>query len=157
MGKKLRRPLSRGVLEHNNIVAVGGLILCQPTGRALFLLRDQDTYSGCWGLVGGRTEPGETTLHCLARECREETGYRIVFDQVIPLELYQSPDNHFNYHTFICLVQKEFTPYLSTEHSGYAWTPIDKAPRPLHPGLFNSLNSEIIQNKLASVHQLLVQ
>lgn len=156
MAKKLRRTIPRRILEHTNIVAVGALIYCKTTNRALFLLRDQDTYSGYWGLVGGRTEPGETILHCLARECREETGHRIIFEQVIPLELYQSNDNHFNYHTFICIVNQEFIPVLSHEHSGYAWSPVDNAPKPLHPGLFNSLNSEVIKNKLSEVSKILV-
>ena len=131
------------------IIAVGALIYCTTTHRALFMLRDQDTYSGCWGLVGGRANPGETALQALYREAREETGYKINFDKIIPLELYQSTDQHFTYHTFVCQVDSEFTPVLCTEHSGYAWAPLNSAPRPLHPGLYNSLNSHIIQQKIA--------
>jgi 8-oxo-dGTP pyrophosphatase MutT (NUDIX family) len=138
-----------------DIVAVGGLIFCQTTGRCLFLLRDQDTYSGCWGLMGGRQEPGENIMQCLNRECREETGHRIVFDQIIPVDLYQSADEHFCYHTFLCMVQREFVPELSTEHSGYAWCPVDRPPRPLHPGLYNSLNARILKDKLDSLRYVL--
>jgi len=131
------------------IIAVGALIYCTTTNRALFMLRDQDTYSGCWGLVGGRANTGETALQALYREAREETGYNIIFDKIIPLELYQSTDQHFTYHTFVCQVDREFAPVLCSEHSGYAWAPLSNAPRPLHPGLYNSLNSNIIQQKIA--------
>ena len=136
---------------HSDIIAVGALIFCTRTNRALFMLRDQDTYSGCWGLVGGRADPGETALQALYREAGEETGYKVKFDKIIPLELYQSNDQHFTYHTFICMVEQEFTPVLCAEHSGYAWAPLTNAPRPLHPGLYNSLNSDIIQKKVAAV------
>lgn len=148
----MKRNKNRGIAD---IVAIGGLIFCQTTSRCLFLLRDQDTYSGCWGLMGGRQEAGENIMQCLARECREETGHRIVFDQVIPLDLYQSADDHFRYHTFLCVVQTEFIPELSTEHNGYAWCPVDHPPRPLHPGLYNSLNARILQDKLDSLKYVL--
>jgi ADP-ribose pyrophosphatase YjhB (NUDIX family) len=149
MAKKFRRTISRGILEHSNLItAVGGLIMAADTGRGLFLLRDQDTYSNCWGLVGGRVEGQETPLQALARECREETGHRIHFEKIIPIELYQSSDNHFNYHTYICIAETEFMPRLNTEHQGYAWAPVTQAPRPLHPGLYNSFNTEVMKNKL---------
>ena len=154
MGKKLRRSLSGRVLEHSNITAVGAVIIAQNTNRALFVLRDEDTYSGCWGLIGGRANANETALQALGRECREETGYHINFDRIVPLELYQSPDGHFSYHTYICLVDKEFVPDLSSEHNGYAWAPLSNAPRPLHPGLYNSLNSDVIKDKLIKVTEL---
>lgn len=155
MAKKLRRRVSGRVLEHSNITAVGAMIYCSTTERVLFLLRGEDTYSNFWGLVGGRIEANETVLQALDRECKEEVGYRIVFDHIVPLECYQSSDNHFQYHTFICVVDKEFIPHLSREHKGYCWTPIENAPKPLHPGLYNSLSAEVVKRKLESVRDFI--
>lgn len=39
-------------------------------GRALF--------PGCWDFVGGHAEPGESVEQALAREVREETGWRLL-------------------------------------------------------------------------------
>lgn len=56
---------------------VAGILLCE--GRALLCHRRDDLnwYPGVWDLVGGHTEPGETAIQALIRECREELGVEI--------------------------------------------------------------------------------
>lgn len=40
-----------------------------------------------------------------------------------------------DFTTFICQVSETFTPTINDESIGYAWSPIDQAPEPLHPGV----------------------
>ncbi len=58
----------------SKIKAAGALFLAKNTKRYLFLLRDDDTHTNTWGLVGGRLESGETIVECLNREIKEEIG-----------------------------------------------------------------------------------
>jgi 8-oxo-dGTP pyrophosphatase MutT (NUDIX family) len=155
MAKKLARAVSRRLLEHNNLTAAGALMISVRSGRGLFLLRDQDTYSNTWGLVGGQLHKTETVQQGLLREIEEEIGFMPVVLKTIPLELFSSPDGHFNYHTFIMLVKTEFVPELSSEHQGYCWCKVNNPPKPLHPGLYNSLNNQVIKDKLQTVLELL--
>jgi len=53
------------------------------------------------------------------------------------------------------VIEDEFVPLLSLEHSGWAWSTIDKAPRPLHQGLRNSFSSKTIRTKLQTVFDLM--
>lgn len=135
--------------------ACGALLLANDTKRALFLLRDNDTHSNTWGLVGGKVEDNESVIQALHREIKEETGNEIFINKIIPLELFKSDDNHFEYHTFICLIDKEFIPILCDEHKGYSWCEVDSFPKPLHPGLWNSLNNQDIQSKLSTMKDIL--
>ena len=133
-----------------DLSAVGALFISQKTGRALFLLRDQDTYTNTWSLVGGKIEDKETLYGGLMREVREEIGFEPAILKVLPLEYFQSPDAHFSYHTFVVIVPTEFIPVLSEEHKGYSWCSLDATPKPLHPGLYNSLNNKIIKESTTS-------
>lgn len=155
MAKKLGRSVFRRSMVSRDLTAVGALFIAVKSGRALFLLRDQDTYSGTWGLVGGQIEGDETLYDGLLREMSEEIGFVPHIQKVIPLELFSSPDGHFNYHTFVVLVKNEFIPELSSEHKGYSWCSLDSTPKPLHPGLYNSLNNKVICEKIKTIQKLL--
>ena len=158
MVKKLGRSVSRGPMATGNLKlfkACGALLLASDNKRLLFLLRDNDTHSGTWGLVGGKVEQEETVMQALHREIEEETGHKIVINKTIPLELFRSDDNNFEYHTFICLIDKEFIPKLSDEHKGYAWCNVDSFPKPLHPGLWSSLNNDEIKDKISTLKDIL--
>jgi 8-oxo-dGTP pyrophosphatase MutT (NUDIX family) len=145
-------------MANNNLKlfkACGALLLSYKTKRLLFLLRDNDTHSNTWGLVGGKVEDNETVMQALLREIDEETGYVSGLNRTIPLELFRSDDGNFEYHTFICIIDNEFIPELSDEHKGYCWCDVDSFPKPLHPGLWSSLNNEEIQEKLNTIKDVL--
>jgi 8-oxo-dGTP diphosphatase len=59
-------------------VVVGALVL-DPAGRVLVQRRSADRvlFPGCWDLIGGHVEAGETLLDALAREVEEESGWRL--------------------------------------------------------------------------------
>lgn len=133
---------------NQRIQAAGVLFMSTSTKRFLFMLRSDDTYSNTWATVGGRVERGETVITCLSREITEEIGYLPLVKKTIPVDLFISPDQRFEFHTFVCLVDQEFVPRLNHEHKGYAWSTIDGYPKPLHPALYNALQVKELKQKL---------
>jgi 8-oxo-dGTP pyrophosphatase MutT (NUDIX family) len=140
----------------NTVICSGGLFLARDTGRFLFLLRTQGKTAGTWGLVGGKKEPGDiTALDTLTREIQEEVGKTPVIKKIVPLELFTSNDQNFQYNTYVLIVDREFVPTLNGEHSGYAWCAIDCWPRPLHQGVKNSISNRTIRTKLELLLELI--
>jgi hypothetical protein len=139
----------------NQLICAGGIFLAQDTKRFLFLLRTQGKTAGTWGLVGGRQEPQDVTPYgTLTREISEEIGNCGNIIKTIPLELFTSSDQQFQYNTYVLIVEKEFIPVLNQEHSGYAWCSYDKWPKPLHQGVKNSLINRINRAKLTLLLEL---
>lgn len=133
----------------NQIVCSGGIFLAKDTSRFLFLLRTQGKTAGTWGLVGGRKEPTDITAYdALSREIQEEVGKTPTIRKIIPLELFVSNDQQFQYNTYVLLIDKEFIPILNEEHSGYAWCSYETYPKPLHQGVKHSFTNKIIRAKL---------
>lgn len=100
-------------------------------------------------MPGGKINDTETLLQGIARECVEEIGFFPADAKLIPIQKFT---NHaFIYHTFFCQVDTEFTPVLNNEHCGYAWVGEGQYPKPLHPGLYNTVNFDIVQEKLQAL------
>jgi 8-oxo-dGTP pyrophosphatase MutT (NUDIX family) len=138
------------------IVCSGGLFLARDTGRFLFLCRTQAKTAGNWGLVGGKKEPHDLTPYdTLMREVSEEVGKTPIIKKVIPLELFTSNDQLFQYNTYVLLVDREFIPTLNDEHNGYAWCELGTWPKPLHRGVRTSLTNRIIKTKLEILLELI--
>lgn len=133
----------------NQIVCSGGLFLARDTKRFLLLLRTQGKTAGTWGLAGGKKEPCDSTpFEALKREVEEEIGQTTGMKKIVPLELFVSNDQHFQYNTYVVIVEKEFIPVLNSEHAGYAWCSYNQWPKPLHQGVKNSFSNKIIKAKL---------
>lgn len=126
--------------------SAGIFFYSSSTYRFLYLLRTDSKNPGNWGIPGGKIENDETLLEGVERECREEIGYWPINPKLIPIQKFVN--NTFTYHTFFCEVTDEFIPVLNEEHCGYAWVGDKQYPKPLHPGLFSTVNMDIVQDKL---------
>jgi ADP-ribose pyrophosphatase YjhB (NUDIX family) len=134
-----------------SIVCSGALFYAKTTGRFLLLQKAEGKHEGTWGLVGGTNVIGETPWQGLQREIAEEIGSVPKIIKTLPLETFVSNDRVFNFHTYLCVIETEFVPVLSDEHSAWAWSTVDRAPKPLHQGLRNSFSSKTIRTKLQTV------
>jgi 8-oxo-dGTP pyrophosphatase MutT (NUDIX family) len=119
------------------------------------LLRNSSKYAGTWGVVGGRVEPNEQIIHSLSREIEEELGGTISDARIIPIEKFTSDNGNFTYHTFIAPVDDEFVPELNDEHRGYCWVSLEDHPKPLHPGVWRTINFEAVVSKIKTLESIL--
>jgi len=130
--------------------AAGIFFYSTSTDRYLYLLRS-DARNPSWSMPGGGIEKDETLLTGLTRECLEEMNIDITGFKLIPIQKFVN--NEFTYNTFYCEVEKEFIPELNYEHIGYAWVGNDQYPKPLHPGLFSTINFDLVQDKLKALKE----
>jgi 8-oxo-dGTP pyrophosphatase MutT (NUDIX family) len=142
-------------MDSGHIEGVGTFIYCTSTQRYLFLLRNSSKYSGTWGLAGGKVDANEQILESLYRELREELGYDFTNDKVIPIEKFTSDNGNFSYHTFLIPVSEEFVPNLNYEHRGYCWVALEDHPKPLHPGVWRTVNFKSVVDKIKTLEAVL--
>jgi len=142
-------------MDSGHIEGVGTFIYCTKTKRYLFLLRNNSKYSGTWGVVGGKIEPDELTIESLLREIQEELGGTIRDPKIIPIEKFTSDSGGFTYHTYLMPVDDEFVPLLNEEHRGYCWVHLKDHPKPLHPGVWRTINFEAVVDKIKTLESVL--
>jgi len=135
------------------ITCSGALFYSLDSQRFLFLHRTRGKHSNVWGIAGGNLEKLETAWQGAEREIREEIG-EVDILKIIPLEKFLARDNDFSFHTYLCIIEKEFIPDLNLEHDGYAWVAYKKWPRPLHYGLKNTLQKKHNLSKIETVFHL---
>ena len=155
MVKKLRGRVQRGAVDPGLIEGVGTFIYSTTTHRYLFLLRNTKKYAGTWGLGGGGIEAGEHLLSSLYRELDEELGYDFSNTKVIPIEKFTSDNGRFTYHTFLIPIDEEFVPILNNEHRGYCWVELEDHPKPLHPGVWRTINFSSVVDKIKTLETVL--
>ena len=139
----------------DQIICSGALFYAKYTRRILLLQKTDGKHSGTWGLVGGTNNPSETPWQGLQREITEEIGLLPDIKKVLPLEKFTSNDAVFNFHTYFCIVEEEFIPSLSAEHSAWGWFSMGQLPKPVHRGLDLSLRNKIIQTKIQTIIDLI--
>lgn len=110
-------------------------VILDPRGRAFLQRRGphRSLFPGCWDLVAGHVEPGETLREALAREIREETGWTLhrITRDLAPVTY--PGDDGVQRHEARCVA--EVTGDLSApaiewdEHTGYAWFGRSDLPR----------------------------
>ena len=140
-------------MESNTVSAVGVWFYSVSTHRYLYLMRDDPRHPDCWGLPGGKLESGETIMDAIVRECQEELGNMPEYLKLVPLEKFTTGDNGFAYHTFFCSVADEFIPKLNNEHKGWAWINSGTWPKPMHPGLWSTVNFDAVRHKIVTMEQ----
>lgn len=138
-------------MDTGSLNAVGVWFYSLSTERYLYLMRNDPKHPGSWGLPGGKTEPGESLMDTIRRECEEEIGFFPEYLKLVPLEKFTSADEKFSYHTFFICVDREFVPDLNDEHLGYAWIDSLTWPKPMHPGLWNTVNFDAIKQKIETI------
>jgi hypothetical protein len=52
------------------------------------------------------------------------------------------------------VVDEEFIPQLNNEHDGYCWVPLEKYPKPLHPGVWRTFKFDVIINKIKTIEKI---
>lgn len=139
------------------IHAVGVWFYSIKTDRYLYLLRNDQKNPYTWGLPGGKVENNETLYEALVRECNEELGSWPDPIKLVPVEKFTSADNKFSYNTFFCLLEDEFIPNMNDEHCGYSWIQSGAWPKPLHPGLRNTIQFEEVMQKISVVQQYQIE
>ena len=140
-------------MESSSINAVGVWFYSVSTQRYLYLLRNDPRHPNTWGLPGGKIESGETLIEAMQRECTEELGFVPSYIKLVPLEKFTSADGGFVYNTFFCSVATEFQPVLNNEHLAYAWVTSGVFPKPLHSGLWSTVNFDAVRSKIQTVEQ----
>lgn len=138
-------------MEPNTVNAVGVWFYSVATQRYLYLMRNDPKHPGAWGLPGGKIESGESIMDAIVRECQEEIGTMPEYLRLAPLEKFTTGDSGFAYHTFFCSVSQEFVPELNNEHLGYAWINSGTWPRPMHPGLWSTVNFDAVRHKIVTM------
>lgn len=141
-------------MESSIVNAVGILFYAQNTQRYLYLLRNDPKHPGTWGLPGGKIDNGETLMQAIQRECCEEMGSMPDYNKLAPIEKFTSADGGFVYHTFFCSVVSEFVPELNDEHVGWAWIASGQWPRPMHPGLWSTINFDAVRDKVSAMERI---
>ena len=135
----------------DKIVCSGALIYARSVRRFLLVQKAQGKHAGTWGLVGGTNHKYENPWSGLQREVQEEIGQVPAFIKTMPLETFVSNDSVFNFHTYFCIIDDEFIPQLSDEHTAWGWFSLESLPKPLHNGLALSLRNKIIQAKIQTI------
>lgn len=136
-------------MSNKENISAGVFFYSQTTNRFLFLLRNDEKNPSNWGIPGGKIENNESLFEGIERECMEEINFFPAEAKLVPIQKFVN--NNFTYHTFFCLLREEFIPRLNEEHSGYCWIDSEQYPKPLHPGLFNTINFDVVQKKLKSL------
>ena len=100
-------------------------------GRFLVTRRQRGVHlEGYWEFPGGKCDPGETLIACLARELREE----LAVDAVIGVEMFATthayPERTVELHFFRCDIRGEPEPQIGQE---MRWVPRDELRRLAFP------------------------
>lgn len=134
------------------IRAGGVLFVALNTRRIGLLLRSQHVSKPqTWGFCGGKMEPGEQLLKGLSRELREEIGFVPTYEAVVPIDVFQSADKLFKYHSYVVLVKREFIPRINYESGGYGWFNLDCLPKPLHRGTYHLLMDPSFKDRINQI------
>lgn len=118
-----------GAFAPQPVCTVGGLIY---NNRGEVLMIRTQKWSNLWGIPGGKTKFGETSVQALAREIKEETNLAVdniefvmVQDCIHSNEFYR--DAHFILLNYRCHVQGGDDVKLNDEAQEFRWMPFSAA------------------------------
>jgi len=115
--------------EAHPVSTVGALI---HDGRGRVLLIRTHKWSGLWGIPGGKIKEGETAVHALRRELKEETDLEVddidfvlVQDCIHSSEFYRRA--HFVLLNYVCRCVGSARVRLNEEAQEFRWLSMDEA------------------------------
>lgn len=114
----------------------GLLFISKKTGRIFLVLEESK-----W------TVPTFVRSRSLLEDA-DELLVRYSTGRVLPIELYVSADQGFEYGSYVCLVENEF---LGSQDETICWANLDLLPKQIHTGLKNSLNNQLTRTKLDTI------
>lgn len=117
-----------------------GAVVRDGSGRLLLVLRANAPAAGTWSLPGGRVEPGETDAAALAREVREETGYKITVGALVGVVERAGPGRvMYEIRDYACTVA-DGAPVAGDDAAAVRWcSPQDVRVLPTSPLLVETL------------------
>jgi 8-oxo-dGTP pyrophosphatase MutT (NUDIX family) len=117
---------------------VGAAILLVDGDNRLLMMKRSD--SGCWGLPGGSTEPGEVVEEAAKRETVEEAnlvvGEMSLFGVFSGPELYYKyPNGDEVYNVTIVYLSRDWSGEikLNHEHTEWRWFAANETPEDVSP------------------------
>lgn len=128
----------REYIGHRPILMVGAAILVVDAQDRLLMMKRSD--SGCWGIPGGSTEPGEVVEDAAKRETVEEVNLQVgemslfgVFSG--PQLYYKYPNGDEVYNVTIAYLSHDWSGEikLNDEHTEWRWFPAHEIPENISP------------------------
>jgi 8-oxo-dGTP pyrophosphatase MutT (NUDIX family) len=128
----------RQFIGHRPILMVGATILILDEQSRLLLLKRSD--SGCWGLPGGATEPGELVEEAAKRETLEESGIEV--DKMSLFGVFSGPELYYKYpngdevyNVTIVYQSRDWhgAVQLNDEHTEWHWFAPSEIPENISP------------------------
>jgi dihydroneopterin triphosphate diphosphatase len=98
--------------------------------QVLLLLRVKGPFAGCWSLVTGRIEPGESAVQAAIREVAEEAGLtRLTLHTADYCDVFYDPaaDIVQIMPIFVAKVAQDATPRINAENGDYRWISVLEA------------------------------
>lgn len=128
----------RQYIGHRPVLMVGAAILMLDEYNRLLLMKRSD--SGCWGLPGGATEPGEVVEDAAKRETFEEVnlgvGEMSLFGVFSGPELYYKyPNGDEVYNVTVVYWSRDWRGEikLNDEHTEWKWFAANEIPENISP------------------------
>ncbi|EGV60015.1 nudix hydrolase superfamily protein [Yamadazyma tenuis] len=137
-----------------------GFIECKETDTILFLNREKPPHMGKWNGVGGKLEPGESSLECIIRETKEETG--LVIDNYISrgvLRWFNKEEDLGGVYLFTGSVSKEVCNNYKTQSTREGILEFKKRQWVLHPqnvGVVDNIKMIYEEMEQANEHNVFV-
>ena len=107
-------------------------------GEFLFQKRSmlKDTHAGEWSSTGGGSDPGETTLETLVRECEEELGITVDLDNVELIMMYRKKVGFVDVYLFKADIDIKDIVMQETEVDEVKWATREEMEKMVEDGIF---------------------
>lgn len=110
-------------------VGVGALIF--KDNKILLLLRKKAPEAGCWTIIGGKVEFGETIESAILREVKEEIGVdgKIIAYLGVTNHIVREENTHFVSPRFLVEIEEEPRNMELNSHDSMQWFDVNQLPK----------------------------